>query len=290
MTVTATPAGLATAEPRFERRMKLRHIANHVLIFAVLIGLWELAAATGFANPLLFPRPSGIAVSLVRIFFIQANIWWHLFVTLAEVLIGFLIGSALGMGLAIAAGLNETIRRYMKPYVVILEATPRIAIGPLMIAWFGFGWNGKIAIITLVVFFAPFVNTLTGMLTVDEEAHEMLRSMRATKSQIFWKLQLPSSVPIIMAGLRLAMASALGGALVAEFISADEGIGVILTGYTATLNMNSAFATLLTLTAAGFLLYRLMEIIERRVVFWEYDGPMDAVGRKRAAKWRRATA
>ena len=275
-------------DPARRRSVATRRIFNHLAILFCVLAVWEFVTWSGLADPLMFPRPSQIVVSLVRIYFVQGNIWWHLWITMIEVLVGFFVGTLFGMGLAIAAGLSELLRRYMKPYVIIMEATPRIAMGPLMIAWLGFGFNSKLAIITLVCFFAPFVNTLTGMLTTDEERMEMMRSLRASKSQMFWKLMLPGMMPIVMAGIRLAMASALAGALVAEFISANEGMGVILNRYTHALNMPSAFASLLTLTAVGFLLYRTMEIIEARIVFWQNDHEMQRVSKRRAAKWRNA--
>jgi len=276
------------ADGSARRRVTGRRIRNHLTIFACVLLVWEFVTWSGLVDTLLFPRPSAIVTSLVRIYFIQGNIWWHLWVTMHEVIIGFVVGTLFGMGLAIAVGLSEVLRRYMKPYVIIMEATPRIAMGPLMIAWLGFGFNSKLAIITLVCFFAPFVNTLTGMLTTDEDRMEMMRSLRATRRQMFWKLMLPGAMPIIMAGIRLAMASALAGALVAEFISANEGMGVILNRYTQSLNMPSAFASLLTLTAVGFFLYRMMEIFEARIIFWQNDAGMQRVAKRRAAVWRSA--
>lgn len=275
-------------DPATRRKTASRRMFSHIGILICVLAVWEFVTWSGIADPLMFPRPSAIVRSLILIYFIQGNIWWHLWITMSLVLAGFFIGSLFGMGLAIAVGLSDTLRRYLKPYIIIMEATPRIAMGPLLIAWLGFGFESKLAIVVLVCFFAPFVNTLTGMLTTDQERMEMMRALRATKRQIFWKVMLPGMMPIVMAGLRLAMASALGGALVAEFISADQGMGVILTRYTSILNMPSAFASLLTLTAVGFLLYRMMEVIEARIVFWQNDHQMQRVSRRRAAKWRNA--
>ncbi|TKT69214.1 ABC transporter permease [Aquamicrobium sp. LC103] len=262
-------------------------IVRHFAIFAVLIGAWEIGARTGTIDPLVLPAPSAIAEAMWRLFVTQRNIWWHLLVTIGEVLAGFTAGSILGIGLAIVVGLNPMVRKLLKPYVIVLEATPRIAIGPLIIAALGFGWSSKITIVMLVCFFAPFINTLSGMLSVNEGAYELFRSLRANKWQIFTKLMLLDAMPVIMAGLRLAMASALSGALVAEFISASEGMGVLLKRYTASLNMASAFGCLLTLTALGFAIYRTMEAVGNRIVFWRHAPQMDAVSRRRQAQWQR---
>lgn len=276
-------------EPAPKRKASLgRRLLNHFLILFGLLAALEVANRTGLIDELLFPAPSQIFVSVIRIYFEQGNIWPHLWVTLSQVLSGFALGTTIGILLAIAAGMSDVLRRYLKPYIVILEATPRIAIGPLIIAWFGFGFEAKLVIVTIICFFPPFVNTLTGMLTTDSDRVEMMRSLGASKNQIFFKVMLPGMVPIVMAGVRLSIAAALGGALVAEFISANAGMGVLMNRYTYTLNMPSAFASLLTLTVVGFLLYRTMEIIEAKIVFWSTDSEMQRVSRRRAAGWRSA--
>lgn len=263
-------------------------LARHLAIFGMIVVLWEAASRLGLIDPLFLPAPSAIIAAFVSLYVTVGNAWYHLGITLVEVFAGFFAGSALGIGLAILVGLNATVRRFMKPYIIVLEATPRIAVGPIIIAALGFGWTSKIAIVMLVCFFAPFVNTLSGMLSVNEDAREMFRSLGASKWQVFRKLMLPDAMPMIMAGLRLAMASALSGALVAEFISANEGMGVLLKRYTSTLNMDATFACLFTLTALGFLIFRSMERLDERLVFWRSDARAVAVGKRRANAFRSA--
>lgn len=284
MAVSATSAPAAVAPSR--ENVWQRRVVNHVLIFAALIAAWEAGSRLGWLDPLTTPRPSDIARSIVTIYVDQKNIYWHFFVTFVEAMAGFVIGSAAGIGLAIFAGLNESFRRYIQPYILVPQVTPRVALTPILIAWLGFGWSPKIAIAALICFFPPFVNTVTGMLSVDEDAREMFRSLGATKSQVFWKLQLPSSMPIIMAGLKIAMSLALAGAIVGEFLSANQGMAVLIHRYTYSLNMASSFAVLLSLTALGFVLFKAAEFADSRIVFWNHDERLAAVGRKRAAAWQ----
>ena len=199
----------AAAKSEGAAAVKVRRILTHLAIFAVVMGGWELLGVMGRLNNLILPAPSAIGYAIVQLYFVTGKIWWHFFVTMSEALTGFAIGAGIGVTLAIVAGLNPTFRRYIAPYIVVVQVTPLIAVAPLMIAWFGFGWSSKIAIAALVCFFAPFVNTLTGLLNVDPDAEEMFRSLGATKRQVFWKLMLPSSIPIIIAGLKTAMALAL---------------------------------------------------------------------------------
>lgn len=262
-----------------------RIVINHMLILLVWVGLWEVGSRTGIIDPLFFPRPSDILTGFWRLYVTQGNIWFHLGLTMAEVITGFVAGSALGIALAFVVGLSESIRRFLKPYIVVIEATPRIAIGPIIIAAFGFGWTSKIVIVMLVCFFAPFVNTLSGIVSVDRDRLDMFRSMRASRVQTFRKLILPEATPEIMAGLRLAMASALGGALVAEFIAANNGIGTLISTYTGNLNMSSAFVCVLTLSAIGYVILRGMEALDRWLVFWSDRDRTEAIGRRRASAW-----
>jgi NitT/TauT family transport system permease protein len=243
-------------------------ITKHLILFVVLILFWELAARRGWVDPLMAPAPVGIVNQIWKIYVVQQNVWYHLYTTFCEALAGLAVGSFIGVGLATAAALSLRFREYIKPYIIVIEATPRIAVGPLFIAWLGFGFSSKVALASLVCFFGPFVNTLTGLLNVDDEAEEMFRSMRAT---------------ILMAGLKLGCSSAFGGALVAEFISANEGMGVLMSRYTYTLNMNGAFATLLSITFFAFLLFKIADAVDYYIVYWRSDTLMQAKSKKRKA-------
>lgn len=284
--MAATDTSLAP--PAADAGLRRRRLLTHLGIFLGLMLTWEAAARLGWTNPLFMPQPTHILHSFWVIFIATGNVWLHLYVTLTEVVAGFIAGSVLGVGLAIIVGLNPLVRRFLQPYVIVLEATPRIAVAPLIIAALGFGFQSKIAIVMLVCFFAPFVNTLAGMLSVNRDGIELFRSIGASKWQTFRKLMLPEALPTVMAGLRLAMASALSGALVAEFISSNEGMMVLIDRYTGSLNMPSAFAALLTLTALGFLIFKGMELLDEYIVFWRHESRLAAVSRKRARDWESA--
>jgi NitT/TauT family transport system permease protein len=285
MSVSAAsqPVGVATGAGA----LMAGRIARHVAIFAAVLVAWEAAVRLGWLDELTSPRPSDIVQSIYLIYVEQKNVYWHFFVTFVEAMAGFVIGAAAGVFLAIVAALNDPFRRYIQPYILVPQVTPRVALTPILIAWLGFGWSPKIAIAALICFFPPFVNTVTGMLNVDEEASEMLRSMGASKRQIFWKLQLPNAMPVIMAGLKTAMSLALAGAIVGEFLSANQGMAVLIHRYTYSLNMASSFAVLLSLTALGFVLFKIAETADSRIVFWRHDERLTEVSRKRAAGWKR---
>ena len=264
-----------------ERTLRNQRMMKHAGIFLTIILLWEFGSRIGWLDPLFYPRPSAILNSFWLIYIKNGNVWYHLYATMSLVFMGWIAGSILGFGLGALVGFNPLVRRFLKPYVIVLEATPRIAVAPLLIAALGFGANSKIAIIMLVCFFAPFINTLSGVINVNEERLELFRSMRASKLQVLRKLVLPDAIPIIMAGERLALTAALSGALVAEFIQRDEGIGSLILVYTRNLNMASAFACIFSLTILGFLIFKGMEKIDHYVAFWKYESGRERVSSKR---------
>ncbi|NKB48241.1 MAG: ABC transporter permease subunit [Alphaproteobacteria bacterium] len=268
-----------------ERGFNPIHFVVHILIFAVLIGVWETANRLSWVDPLLFPRPSGIVEGMYSIFIGKGGIWPHLGNTFGKAMGGFAIGTLIGMALATGAAVSAGFRDYLKPYIIIIEAMPRIAVGPIFIAALGFGWSSAVALAALVCFFAPFVNTMTGLLQVDEETEELFRSLGASKREIFFKLRVPNAMPLIAAGVKLAVAGAFAGALVAEFISATTGLGVLMRRYVMTLNMEFSFATLLSITFFGFLLFRTMEAINYRVIYWHAEPLMQKRSRRLASRW-----
>ena len=280
----------ATSTPTGGNGLSLgtRRWLTHACIFGALLAAWEIGSRVGYLDPLFYPRPSAILASFWRIYISQGNIWFHLYASLVLVMAGFAAGSVMGIALGSLVGFNPLVRRFIKPYVIVLEATPRIAVAPLLIAALGFGAQSKIAIIMLVCFFAPFINTLSGVVNVNEEKLELFKSLGASKMQILRKLVLPEAVPVIMAGERLALTAALSGVLVAEFIQRDQGIGALILIYTRNLNMASAFACIFSLTIIGFLIFRGMEMLDRRIAFWSHEDGLNRVSLKRKSKWEAA--
>ena len=182
------------------------------------------------------------------------------------------------------------MRKMLHPYAIGLQVTPRIAIAPIIIAWAGFGYNSKIWIAAIIAFFPVYVNALTGILTVDEDSREMFRSLGASKWQTFMRLMVPSSLPIMFAGLKTAAGLALVGAVVGEFISAQRGLGVLVQQFSYQLAVDDAFAIIVVLMLMGLLLYGVMEWIERVTVFWLHDKRLVARTKRRAARPRSTAA
>lgn len=261
-------------------------ILRHAAVFLAIVGLLELAGAAGLLNEFLLPRPSRIFAAIIELYVTQRTIYWHAMVTLYEAAIGFSIAAFVGISLAVTSALNDPFRRYLAPYAIVLNVTPGLALTPIVIAWFGFGWSSKIALAAIVSFFPIFVNTLAGLIQGDSDRLEMFHSLRASRLQTFLKLRLPLALPTAFAGLKIGLTSALVGAIVAEFASAREGIGVLMQRFSFSLNISATIATLLTMSLLGLLLFTLIEVIDDRAVFWRRDARMARVSQRRAARWR----
>ena len=260
-----------------------------LLFLVILIALWEFALAIDYVDETILPHPKDIVVSFYEL--IQSSfVWDDIAATLWESVAGFLLGAALGLALAIPSGLSPIMRQMLNPYAVALQVTPRIAIAPLIIAWAGFGYNSKIWIAAIIAFFPVYVNALTGILTVDEDAREMFRSLGASRWQTFTSLMVPGSLPIMFAGLKTAAGLALVGAVVGEFISAERGLGVLVQQFSSQLAIADAFAVILMLMCLGLLLYGAMEWLERTTVFWLHDARLVARSKRRAAKAQKKLA
>jgi NitT/TauT family transport system permease protein len=269
-------------------RLLSGEVGSPLLFLVVILILWDLAVTQEWVSRLILARPGEVAISFVELLtFSEIPVWEDIWATTWETVAGFAIAAAFGIGLAIAAGFSNTIKNMLYPYIISLQVTPRIAIAPIILAALGFGLMPKIVIAALIAFFPVFVNTLTGFVTVNEDEREMFRSLGATRWRTFTDLLLPNSLPLIFAGLKTAMTLALIGAVVAEFIAADAGLGVLVQRFSYQLNMADAFAVLLILTVLGLLLYAAIEYLDRVIVFWTHDARMTARTRRHEARARR---
>jgi NitT/TauT family transport system permease protein len=270
-------------------RAFLKRLPLQIAAFGVLIGIWALAAAREWVSPRILPPPGDVWSSFWNL--VDTGILWdHLGITMWEVFAGFVLGSLGGFLIAVGAALWTPFRQLVYPYMVALQVTPRVAIAPLLFIWLGFGTQPKIVLAATIGFFPVFINTLTGLMMVDGEAQELFRSLGASKRQEFFRLRLPSAMPVIFAGLKTAISLALIGAIVGEFVSAERGLGLLIQRFSFQLNTDAAYAVLLTLTAIGLVLYGLMELLDRYVVFWNRDDRMHKRSQRMATRHERRTS
>lgn len=237
------------------------------LSFVVLLVLWELVCRTGVVSPLVLPAPSRIWDGLVILFTAP---WFpqHVWLTTIETLIGFVIGGVVAILLGIVMVNVRLFKEIVYPYVVAFQVMPKVVLAPIFITWFGFGIESKIVMAIAISFFPVVINTVVGLESVEENATLLMRSLAASRTQVFWKLAWPTALPSIFAGLKTSLTLALIGALVAEFVTAKEGLGTLITTFSFELKVYLVFACIIVVSVLGLVLYGLMEYLERKIVFW----------------------
>jgi len=264
----------------------LLRLMPHLGLLVLLLALWEYAIRSVSIYSIMVPKPSAVIGAMVDLYIVKGTIWPHFRITLAEAVLGFAAGAAIAISLAVASALSDPFRRYVAPYAVVLNVTPGIALTPVIIAWFGFGMGSKIALAAVISFFPIFVNTLTGLSQRDADREELFRSLGATPRDVFLKLRVPAALPLLFAGMKIGLTTALIGAVVAEFAQATAGVGVLMNRFSFKLDMANSIASLLSMTLIGLMLFYAMEFLDDRVVFWRRDARMTAVSRARARAWR----
>jgi NitT/TauT family transport system permease protein len=271
--VTAAAAGDRASSPDAgmvgpmgpSRRSKvIRRLLPAVFLF-LLIVIWEIVALAGSVPEYILPAPTAIAERVVRSW---GTLWSATMVTTSEVLIGFVIGVAVGVGLAIPIAYSLTVRSTLYPLIVASQAVPKIAIAPLLVLWLGFDIWPKIAVTALMVFFPVTVTAAEGFASVDKNLLDLLRSVNATSSQIFFRVRFPHALPHIFSGLKVGITLAVVGAVVGEWVGADSGLGYLLTYANTLLDSTLLFAALLLLILLGVILFTLVEIAERLLLPW----------------------
>ena len=237
------------------------HWLSASLLVAVL-AIWELAARQFGLSALVLPAPSAVALSLWS-GLASGYFWPHLWATLQALLLGLLIGSAVGLLAGMVLAESELLERVLKPYVVVSQVVPKLALAPLFVLWFGFGMLPTVLITALICFFPLMENTLTGLRQVDGQRLQLFRMLGATRLQTLLRLKLPTGLPAILAGLRVAVVLALVGAVVAEFMGASQGLGAVVIAAQGMMDTTLMFAALVLIAVMGLLLYQACLVLER---------------------------
>ena len=253
-----------------------RNVALTVLLFCASVGAWEAAVRLLEVPVFIVPPPSKVAVALWR-GFASGLYLEHLYYTMLETILGFLLGSALGFFLGTAVAMSRYVEYFFYPYIVMFQSLPKVALAPLIVIWFGLGLSSKIVNAALVAFFPLLVNTMVGLRSADEDRVNLMRSLAASERQIFWMLRLPNALPFVMAGLDVAMIFALIGAIVGEFVGgSNRGLGAMMLEAQAFLYTDTLFVGVVFSAILGLLLFGAVAFIERRMLFWHESASAEA--------------
>jgi putative hydroxymethylpyrimidine transport system permease protein len=255
---------------KLDRRVLLGRLLP-LLVIAALIGLWQIAASTGWIaealnlEPFLVPSPAEVGDALWSN---RAVLWENTWVTLREILIGLAAGVVAGIALAVAMRFSRLLRDAVFPLSVAVQAVPVVVIAPILVVWFGFGIWVKVIVVALACFFPILVNSLDGLRTVDPEAVKMMRTLDASRAAIFRRVEAPTALPYFFSGAKIAVAIAPIVALFAELAGSNAGLMRLIVQDNANLEIADMFAAATILAVIGVLLVGLTALAQRLVVTW----------------------
>ena len=274
MTQQTTGSGAPAAKPLagpsrlvpFLRRHRNQLLAPFILLLAV--GGWEWLVRWQEYPPFILPAPGVVWAKAVTVI-ADGTLARHLGVTLVEIALGLLLGLSSALGLGYLLGKHRTLEEIASPYIVASQSIPIVAIAPLLVIWLGSGLASKVLITALITFFPTLVATIVGIRGVDADLMDLLRSLRATRRQIFLKLELPSALPVLFGGLKLSVTLAVVGAVVGEFVGADAGVGYLVNLARGILDTPLMFVAVFTLVIVAQLLHLFIVFLEQLSLRWQ---------------------
>lgn len=269
-TVLITPPDLAPQAPGRVGRQRgwLGSWLPAALIVLALLGVWEGAVRWFTVPKWLLPAPSVIAVTLVASRELLAG---HTLVTFLEVLIGFGLSLLSGIILACGIAFSRTLERALYPLVIASQTIPIIVIAPLLLIWVGYGLTPKVIVVALIAFFPIVVNMVDGLKAVDPDAVNLLRTLGASRWQIFVKVQVPASLPFLFSGTRVAMAVSVIGAVIGEWVGSSQGLGYLMIRSKPQFLTERVFAAIVILSAMGIALFVLVGVVEKLTIPWWHN-------------------
>jgi len=241
-----------------------------VLLVLVLLAFVQIAVKMGWVSPLILSAPTDVWSAFIDQWS-TPNFWADVWSTLAATVLGYVLAALVAFFIAGMMILIRGLEPVVMPLIIAVETMPKIAIAPILILWLGFGQTGKVTIVALVTFFAILINTLQGLRVTNKDEYELLQSLGATKLQLFRYVRLPRSLPYVFAGLRTGAVFALIGAIVAEFVGSENGLGALILSARSQFNVPGVWALLFDLMVIGVIIYAIMAALEKKLLFWSKD-------------------
>ncbi len=238
------------------------------LALAVFLGGWQLLVQWRDYPAFILPRPSLVWSRFLTLWG-DGTLGMHTAITLLEIFGGLALG--LTIALVVGYGLAKwpLLERILAPYIVASQAVPIVAVAPLLVIWFGFGWTSKVLVCALTVFFPALVNTIVGIRSVEPDLRALMRSLQASRWQTFVMLEAPAALPVLFGGFKVAVTLAVIGAVVGEFVGADRGLGFLINLARGTLDTPMLFVALFVLVIIALLLYFAVAALEYVVLAWK---------------------
>ena len=243
-----------------------------LVLLIALLGLWELYVDLGGADPLILPAPHAVAQSLYDD---RSLLWSNFLVTAEEVVLGIVLAAIAGLALAVLIHLSSTLRRAIYPLLVASQTVPVPIVAPVLVLWLGFGILPKLVVIALVSFFSIVVTTLAGFASVDPDLLKLMRTFDAPRWQTFRRVELPTALPSVFTGAKIAVAVAVIGAVFAEQAGANSGLGYLFEQSIPQLLTARAYAAVVVLSLFAIALFSLLTLAERLALPWAHQSNGD---------------
>ena len=245
-----------------------------LFLFVAFISFWQMVTWSGLVSPIILPTPGETFIDII---FVGKNLLSGgymlpaLWVTIKEVVYGFLIAMALGFSLGILVGETTFGEKAVLPYLVAIDTMPKVAFAPLFLAWLGFGIASKVALAAFIATFPIVVGTAAGLHAADDNARMLFKTMGASRWQTLWKMKLPTGLPHIFTGLKIGAVGVMAGAITAEFLGGGRGFGELIRVAASQLQTPRVFSLILYLSVVGLALFLFVVWVQHRFVFWHRD-------------------
>ena len=265
-----TKGSVTKEHGNYLKRYRLRNISIlsiQIFILVAFFALWELAARKGIIDSFITSQPTKVWKTMTKMM-VEGQLWKHIWVTVSETGIGFFLGTLSGTIIAIALWWSDYLSDLLEPYIVVLNAVPKVALGPIFIIWLS---NGTPAIIAMALAISLIVTIMTlhnGFMEVEENKIKLLKTFGASKFQILKKVILPASLPTFFSALKINVGLSLVGTIVGEFLVSKAGLGYLIVYGGQVFNLSLVMSSVLILCIVAFLMYYILALLERWIIKW----------------------
>ncbi len=235
-----------------------------IILATAIIFFWQIYVQLSGVTEFVLPAPSAIAERIIIDYPLLIS---HAIITMAEVIAGFGSAVLIGLPMALVIFYSPIFERSIYPILIALQTVPKIVLAPLLVLYLGYGWAPKIVLAFLISFFPILISTVIGLQSLDKDLVNMVRSMGAKEYQIFYKLRLPAALPNVFGGFKVAIYLAVIGAVIGEYVAAEQGLGYLQLQANSQFDTTLNFATVVMISAIGVSLYLILNTLEKRISF-----------------------
>jgi NitT/TauT family transport system permease protein len=263
------------AEPSRAGRASLPWITTPLLALTLIL-CWQFYVSETRISAFILPSPLAVGRAWIDLLY-STRAWGHAQTTIYETLVGFTWGLLIGVGLGVLIGRIRWLEMTLNPFIVAVQVVPKVAFVPLFVVWFGFGITSKVIVSAVLAFFPILTNTVLGVKSVESSHRDVMTSLNSSRLAVFYRLELPSSLPYILTGMEIGIVLAIIGAIVGEYLGGNSGLGYLLISKMNAFETDGLFAVMIHMTILGFVFYFAVGILRRMLIPWHSSSGLDPV-------------